>query len=98
MNNAGQKFVVGGICRPDGAWSVCGVLATKMPLLAELGYGINDIGLFYENDVRLPTAIKGNEITLDELKTWPILEEIRSDSRYAKFSNPKLRKPSTKTK
>jgi hypothetical protein len=51
MNNAGQKFVVDGICRPDGAWSVCGVLATKMSLLTELG-GINDIRLFYENDVR----------------------------------------------
>jgi hypothetical protein len=37
MNNAGQKFAVGGICRLDGAWSVCGVLATKMPLLTELG-------------------------------------------------------------
>jgi hypothetical protein len=37
MNNAGQKIVVGGICRPDGAWLVDGVLATKMPLLTELG-------------------------------------------------------------
>jgi len=52
MNNAGQKIVVGGICRPDGAWSVCGALATKMPLLAELGGGINNIRLFWENDVR----------------------------------------------
>jgi hypothetical protein len=52
MNDGGQKFVVGGICRPDGAWSVGGVLATKMSLLAELGGGINDIRLFYENDVR----------------------------------------------
>jgi hypothetical protein len=51
MNNAGQKFVVGGICRPDGAWPVGGVLATKIPLLTELG-GMNDIRLFYENDVR----------------------------------------------
>jgi hypothetical protein len=42
MNNAGQKIVVGGICRPDGAGPVGGVLATKMPLLAELG-GINDV-------------------------------------------------------
>jgi len=41
--------MVGGICRPDGAWLAGGVLATKMPLLAELG-GINDIRLFYEND------------------------------------------------
>jgi hypothetical protein len=49
MNNAGQIFMVGGICRPDGAWLAGGVLATKMPLLAELG-GINDIRLFYEND------------------------------------------------
>jgi hypothetical protein len=33
-----------------------GVLATKMPLLAELGGGTNDIRFFYENDVRfLPT-------------------------------------------
>ena len=44
--------MVGGICRPYGAWSVCGVLATKMSLLTELGCGINDIRLFYENDVR----------------------------------------------
>ncbi|HEY3931952.1 MAG TPA: hypothetical protein VGM58_06230 [Verrucomicrobiae bacterium] len=34
MNNAGQKFVVGGICRPYGAWRIYDVLATKMPLLA----------------------------------------------------------------
>jgi hypothetical protein len=52
MNNAGQKIVVGGICRPDGAWLVGGVLTTKMPLLTELGYGVNDIRFFYENDVR----------------------------------------------
>jgi hypothetical protein len=61
MNNDGQKIVVGGICRPGsprrsaakaGAWPVDGVLATKMSLLTELGYGINDIRLFYENDVR----------------------------------------------
>jgi hypothetical protein len=48
MNNAGQKNVVGGICRPGSsrrsaakaeAWLVGGVLATKMPLLAELGNG-----------------------------------------------------------
>jgi len=44
MNNAGQRNVVGGICRPDGAWVVGGVLATKMPLPAELG-GINDAAL-----------------------------------------------------
>jgi hypothetical protein len=36
----------------DGARPVCGVLATKMPLLTELGDGINDIRLFYENDAR----------------------------------------------
>jgi len=36
MNNAGRKIVVGGICRPDGAWRIGGVLATKMPLLTEL--------------------------------------------------------------
>ena len=52
MNNAGQKIVVGGICRPDGAWRVGGTLATTMPLLMELGRSINDIRLFYENDVR----------------------------------------------
>jgi hypothetical protein len=49
MNNTGQKIMVGGICRPDGAWPVGGVLATKMPLLTELGNGIR---LFHENDVR----------------------------------------------
>lgn len=52
MNNNGQKILTLGICRPDGAWSECDVLATKMPLLAELGCGINDIRLLYENDVR----------------------------------------------
>jgi hypothetical protein len=60
MNNAGRKIVIGGICRPGlprrngvkaGAWLVGGVLAAKVPLLTELG-GINDIRLFYENDVR----------------------------------------------
>ena len=57
MNHDGQKIVMRGICRPDGAGPVGGVLATKMPLLTELEnamlrYGINDIRLFYENDVR----------------------------------------------
>ena len=37
MNNAGQKIVVGGICRPDGAGPLAGARATKMPLLTELG-------------------------------------------------------------
>jgi|GEM_PF-5064742 hypothetical protein len=41
MNNAGQKIMIAGICRPDGAWRVSGALATKMSLLTELG-GIND--------------------------------------------------------
>ena len=52
MNNASQKIMIAGICRPDGAWRVGDVLTTKMPLLTELGYGINNIRLFYENDVR----------------------------------------------
>jgi hypothetical protein len=61
MNDAGQKIMFGGICRlgsprrsaaKAGAWSVGGVLATKMPLLTELGSGTNDIRSFYENDVR----------------------------------------------
>ena len=52
MNNDGQKMEIGGICRPYGAWRVDGVLTTKMPLLAELGGGINNIRLFYENDMR----------------------------------------------
>ena len=51
MNNAGQIIVVGGICRPDGAWSVGGVLATKMPLLTELGGGINRICLLCEDNI-----------------------------------------------
>jgi hypothetical protein len=57
MNNAGQQIVMCGICRPDGAGPVGGGRATKMPLLPELEpamlrYGINDIRLFYENDVK----------------------------------------------
>ncbi|MGA9453624.1 MAG: hypothetical protein WBW41_20035 [Verrucomicrobiia bacterium] len=48
MNNDGRKIVIGGIWRPDWA----GAHATRMPLLTGLGYGINDIRLFYENDVR----------------------------------------------
>jgi hypothetical protein len=40
MNNAGQKFVLGGIYRPYGAWLFGGVRATKMPLLAELGSNV----------------------------------------------------------
>jgi hypothetical protein len=52
MNNAGLKIMVGGVCRPYGAWLVGGALATKIPLLTELGDGINDLRRFYENDVR----------------------------------------------
>jgi len=57
MDNAGQQIVMCEICRPDGAGLVGGMLATKMPLLTELEtamlrHGINDIRLFYENDVR----------------------------------------------
>ena len=52
MNNAGQKIVVGGVCRPDGVWLVGDALAIKMTLLAELGDGINDIRLFYEYEER----------------------------------------------
>ena len=52
MNNAGQKIVVGRICRPYGALLLVGWLATKMPLLTELGSSINDTRLFYQNDVR----------------------------------------------
>ena len=52
MNRDGQKIVMRGLCRPDGAWPVGGGRATKMPLLTELGDGINDIRLFYENDGR----------------------------------------------
>ena len=43
MNNAGKTFAVGGICRPYGALLFGGVLATKMPLLAELGYDISNV-------------------------------------------------------
>jgi hypothetical protein len=43
MNNGGQKMVIDGICRPDGAGRIGGVMATTMSLLAELG---NDIRLF----------------------------------------------------
>jgi len=46
-----------GRCRPDGAWLLADARATKMPLLTELKtamlrHDINDIRLFYENDVR----------------------------------------------
>ncbi len=37
MNNDGQKIVMRGRCRPDGAWSLVDFRATKMPLLTELG-------------------------------------------------------------
>jgi hypothetical protein len=43
MNNAGQTIAAGGICRPYGAWLFDGVLATKMPLLTELGCRSNDV-------------------------------------------------------
>ena len=52
MNNDGQKIVMRGICRPDGAGPLAGARAAKMPLLTELGDGINGFRLFYENDVR----------------------------------------------
>jgi hypothetical protein len=61
MNNDGQRFVMPGICHPGsprrsaakaGAGPLAGARAAKMPLLTELGDGINDIRLFYENDVR----------------------------------------------
>jgi hypothetical protein len=39
MNNAGQKIVMRGICRPDGAWSLVDAPTTKMPLLTELENG-----------------------------------------------------------
>ena len=35
MNNAGQKMLIGEICRPDGAWLVGGMLAVKMALMTE---------------------------------------------------------------
>ena len=38
MNKDGQKIVMRGICRPDGAGPVAGARATKMPLLAKLAY------------------------------------------------------------
>jgi hypothetical protein len=56
MNNDGQ-IVMQERCRPDGAALLADTRATKMPLLTELKtamlrYGINDIRLFYENEVR----------------------------------------------
>jgi hypothetical protein len=56
MNNDGQ-IMMRGRCRPDGAWLLADARATKMPLLTELKtamlrHDINDIRLFYENDVR----------------------------------------------
>lgn len=39
MNHNGQKNVMHGICRPDGAWPLAGARATKMPLLTELVEG-----------------------------------------------------------
>ena len=52
MNHDSRKNVMRGRCRPDGAGPLAGARATKMPLLTEL-VGINDIRLFYENDVRI---------------------------------------------
>jgi len=52
MNQNGQKIVMRGICRPDGAGPLAGARATKMPLLTELGDSINNIRLFCENDLR----------------------------------------------
>ena len=52
MNHDGQKIAMREICRPDEAGPLAGRRATKMPLLTELGDGINDIRHFYENDVR----------------------------------------------
>jgi hypothetical protein len=50
--NYGQKIAMRGRYRPYGAWPLAGAQATKLPLLTELGDGINDIRLFYENDAR----------------------------------------------
>ena len=100
MNNAGQKIVFGGICRPDGAWLVGGVLATKMPLLTELGGGINDmsaksqrfqlgwLALCEKADgffPLLPKVIKSKQFFKEELRDFPIFEEIRKDTRCKKF-------------
>jgi hypothetical protein len=57
MNHDGQKNVMRGIYRPDGAGPRAGARATMMPLLTELEaallrHGINDIRPFNENDVR----------------------------------------------
>ena len=52
MNDGSQKILKSRICRSYGAWPVGAVPATKMPLLTELGGGINDIRFFHENDVR----------------------------------------------
>jgi len=52
MTNYGQKIVMRGRCRPDGVAPLAGAQAAKMPLLTELGHGINDIRIFYKSDVR----------------------------------------------
>ena len=52
MNCNMQKSIGAGICRAYRAWPFAGVLATKMPLLTELGDDANEIRLFYENDMR----------------------------------------------
>ena len=49
MNNIRQKVVGTGLCRPDGAWPLAGARATKMPLLTELGDGVNGICFLHEN-------------------------------------------------
>jgi hypothetical protein len=52
MNNGSRNNLISGICRSYGALRIGSTKATNMALLTELGYGINDIRLFYENDVR----------------------------------------------
>jgi hypothetical protein len=46
----------------------------------------------------LPSVLKSEEISSEELMTWPIFEDMRSDERYKKYAAKKTRVPKQITK